>query len=220
MKSFKKIKETLEEKGVKYVIRPKEGYGLVEFWTDTAGQDIPTEFDFDGTPEGFVKEFVERAKSYDVDTEVELFAGMRGKEGVPDTIRELINDCQEAKDTLLDIAKALKKDGAEMITEFGAAFIQKPLDEGLKKGEVSDLFDMLKGISAIPFEVQSENAVAMGFVNRTDAELMDYDLKPLAAFVREIISDTKKENETGQYEFHYDGAGIIDVYIGYEEVSA
>ena len=218
--TFKKIKEILEEKGVRYEIRPKEGYGLVEFWTDTAGQDIPTEFDFDGTPEGFIKEFVERAQNYDVDEEVELYAGMRGKQGVPDTIRELLDDCQEAKDTLLDIAKALKKDSAKLITEFGAAFIQKPLDEGLKKGEVSDLFDMLKGISAIPIEVQAENSVAMGFVNRTDAELMNYDLEPLEAFVRGIISDIKKENETGQYEFHYDGVGIIDVYIGYEEVSA
>lgn len=213
--SFKEIKEILEKKGVKYEIRPKEGYGLVEFRTDTADQDIPTEFDFDGTPEGFVKEFAERAENYDVDTEVEFYSGMRGKQGVPESIRELINDCQEAKDTLLDIAKALKKDDAELVTEFGAAFIQKPLDEGLTKSEVSDLFDMLKGVSAIPFEVQSENAVAMGFINRTDAELMDYDIKPLEAFVREIISDTVNENETGQYEFHYDGAGIIDVYIGY-----
>ena len=106
--TFNEIKEILEEKGVKYEIRPKEGYGLVEFWTDTAGQDIPTEFDFDGTPDGFVKEFVERAENYDVDEEVELFVGMRGKQGVPDTIRELIDDCQEAKNTLLDIAKALK----------------------------------------------------------------------------------------------------------------
>jgi len=115
MKSFKKIKEILEKKGIKYEIRPKEGYGLVEFWTDTAGQDIPTEFDFDGTPEGFVKEFVERAENYDVDEEVELFASMRGKRGVPDTIRELIDDCQEAKDTLLDIAKALKDGNAKSI---------------------------------------------------------------------------------------------------------
>ena len=102
------------------------------------------------------------------------------------------------------------------VMEFGAAFIQKPLDEGLTKSEVSDLFDMLKGVSAIPFEVQSENAVAMGFVNRTDAELMEYDMRPLEAFVREILSDTAKENETGRYEFPYDGVGIIDVYIGYQ----
>ncbi len=116
---FKKIEEILEEKGVKYEIRPEEGYGLVEFWTDTAGQDIPTEFNFDGTPEGFIKEFVESAESYDVDNEVELFANMRGKQGVPDTIRELLDDCQEAKDTLLDIAKALKEGSADEHTIIG-----------------------------------------------------------------------------------------------------
>lgn len=113
--TFKKIEEILEEKGVKYEIRPKEGYGLVEFWTDTAGHDIITEFDFNGTPKGFVKEFVERAENYDVDEEVELFVGMRGKRGIPDTVRELLDDCQEAKDTLLDIAKALKDGNAKSI---------------------------------------------------------------------------------------------------------
>ena len=103
--------------------------------------------------------------------------------------------------------------------EFGAAFIQKPLDEGLTKSETMDLFDMLKGVQVIPLEVQSENATAMGFVNLTDAELMDYDLKPLEAFVREIISDVDKETNDGHYKFHSDGSGIIDVYIGYGEAA-
>lgn len=83
-------------------------YGLVEFWTNTAGQDIPTEFKFDGTAEDFVKQFCEAAENYDVDEEVELFVDMRGKNGVPNTVRELLDDCQEAKDTLMKVAKALK----------------------------------------------------------------------------------------------------------------
>lgn len=82
-------------------------YGIIEFWTDTAGQDIPTEFTFDGTAEDFVKEFTEAAKRYDVDEEVELYAGMRGKQGVPNTIRELMDDCREAKDTLMKLAEKL-----------------------------------------------------------------------------------------------------------------
>ncbi len=190
--TFEEIREILEEKSDKYEVLPQEGYGLVEFRTDYFDRNILTEFDFDGTPEGFVKEFVKAAQNYDIDT-------------------------QEARDIFLDIAKALKRGvtGSPLLTEFGAAFIQKPLDEGLTKSEVLDLFDMLKGVSAIPFEVQSEDAVAMGFVNRTDAEMMDYDLKPLEVFVREIISDTANENETGQYEFHYDGSNVVDVYIGY-----
>ena len=71
--TFKEIEEILDEQGVQHIIRPKDKYGLVEFWTNTAGQDIPTEFDFDGTPEDFIRSFVERAENYDVDDEVELF---------------------------------------------------------------------------------------------------------------------------------------------------
>lgn len=83
-------------------------YGLVEFWTDTAGQDIPVEIDFDGTAEDFVKEFVEYAENYDVDEEVEIYANGRGKRGIPDTIREILDDCQEAKNTLMEIADRLQ----------------------------------------------------------------------------------------------------------------
>lgn len=80
----------------------------VEFWTDTAGQDIC----FDSTtsdPEEFIKEFIEYADSYDVDEEVDLYIDMRGKNGVPATVRELLDDCQEAKDTLMKIANKLKE---------------------------------------------------------------------------------------------------------------
>ena len=106
--TFKEIEKILEEKGVKYEIKPKEKYGLVEFWTDTAGQDIPVDFNFDGTPRDFIEQFADSADRYDVDDEVEVYINMRGQNGVPATVRELLDDCQEAKDTLMDIAAALK----------------------------------------------------------------------------------------------------------------
>mgnify|MGYP002525633428 CR=1 FL=1 len=101
-----RITAVLEDMDVRYKINSNSA--LVEFWTDTAGQDIPTEFDFDGTPQDFVKQFTQAAESYDVDEEVELFANMRGRHGVPDTIRELLDDCEEAKQTLTEIAEALQ----------------------------------------------------------------------------------------------------------------
>ena len=104
---LEKIEEVLEEMGIKYSIKEKEA--LVEFWTDTAGQDIPTEFEFDGTAEDFVKQFTELAEGYDVDENVEMWVSMRGKDSVPDTVRELMDDCQEAKDTLMEIAKKLQR---------------------------------------------------------------------------------------------------------------
>lgn len=106
--TFKEIEKVLEEKGVKYEIKPEEKRGSVEFWTDTAGQDIPVELDFDGTPENFIEQFADSADNYDVDDEVEMYVNMRGQNGIPATVRELLDDCQEAKDTLMDIAAALK----------------------------------------------------------------------------------------------------------------
>lgn len=74
---MKRIEKCLDDLGIKYEIKDNEA--LVEFWTDTADQDIPTEFDFDGTPENFVARFTECAENYDVDDEVELYVNMRGK---------------------------------------------------------------------------------------------------------------------------------------------
>ena len=49
----------------------------------------------------------EYADNYDVDNEVELYFPMRGQRGVPDSVREILDDCQEAKDTLMAIAEDL-----------------------------------------------------------------------------------------------------------------
>ena len=106
--TFEEIRVRVEGEDAKCVIKPEEKYGLVEFWTETAGQDIITEFEFDGTPEGFVREFCDYAETYDVDEQVGLFVGDRGKRGIPDSISLIIEDCQEAKGRLIAISKQLK----------------------------------------------------------------------------------------------------------------
>ncbi len=103
----KEIENVLNELGVQYKIEDTEA--LIEFWTDTAGQNIPVEFNYDGSGKNFIEEFTSFAENYDVDEEVEIFIEMRGKRGVPDTVRELLDDCQEAKDTLMQIATRLKE---------------------------------------------------------------------------------------------------------------
>ena len=111
LEKWEQIYDVLDDMNVKYDTNycDSETEALIEFWTDTARQDIPTEFDYDGTPEDFVKQFTESAENYDVDEEVELYVGMRGKNGVPNTVRELLDDCQEAKDTLMEIARRLQE---------------------------------------------------------------------------------------------------------------
>lgn len=103
---MERICNLLDELGIKNEI--EENFALIEFWTDTSGQDIPVEIDFDGTVDDLVNKFSMYAENYNVDEEVEIYAPMRGTNGVPTSIRELLNDCQEAKDTLMDIAKKME----------------------------------------------------------------------------------------------------------------
>ena len=103
---MERICNLLNEMGIKNEIN--ENFALIEFWTDTAGQDIPVEIDFDGTVSDLVNKFSNYAENYNVDDEVELYANMRGTKGIPATIRELLDDCQEAKDTLMDIARKMQ----------------------------------------------------------------------------------------------------------------
>lgn len=86
-----------------------DNFACFEFWTDTAGQDVVVEFDYDGTGEDFINKFVEYAENYDVDSEVELYASMRGQHGVPSSIRTIVEDCEEAKATLMEIAECLSR---------------------------------------------------------------------------------------------------------------
>lgn len=93
--------------GGRFTISTSDGkcHSLVEFWTDTAGQDIPVEIDFDGTKEDFCEKFTEYAENYSVDDEVEIYVGMRGKDGVPNTVKDLLDDCKEAKETLMQLSR-------------------------------------------------------------------------------------------------------------------
>jgi len=100
------IKECLEET---CRVNIEEKSALIEFWTDKAGQDIPVEIEYDGTDVDFVEKFNDFAENYDVDEEVELYVNMRSKDGVPSTVREILEDCEEAKETLMKLAKGLKE---------------------------------------------------------------------------------------------------------------
>lgn len=101
------LKKVLDELDVKYDLR--EGYFLLEFWTDTAGQDIVYELDSDNVEE-IISDFTEYAEErYDVDEEVSVYGGSRGEGGVPDDYETLVADIKEAKETLLEIADRLKE---------------------------------------------------------------------------------------------------------------
>ena len=87
---------------------------------------------------------------------------------------------------------------------YDVALIEKPLDDGLTKENVMDLFDMLNGYEALPIEVQGACSAAMGFITVPAAEQLDYYLdsdSAIASYLSLILNDMNKESENGFYEF-------------------
>lgn len=87
---------------------------------------------------------------------------------------------------------------------YSVALKEKPHDDGLTRKEIVELFDQLNGARAIPIEVQGFFSAAMGFVNLTDAELIDYAYlqgSDLYRFIEGILNDQESETETGEYVF-------------------
>lgn len=105
-----KIEEILVDEGVRYDFGDMSGNrdALIDFYTDFCGQEIPTEFKYDGTPEDFINKFCECAENYNVDEEVEVWIDHRGKGGCPSAVCDLLTDCEEAKSTLMRIARRFK----------------------------------------------------------------------------------------------------------------
>ena len=99
------LEKVLDELDVKYDL--KEGHFFIEFWTDTAGQDVYYELDSDNVEE-IINGFTEYAENYDVGEEVSIYIGSRGK-GIPADYETLVADMKEAKETLLEIADRLKE---------------------------------------------------------------------------------------------------------------
>lgn len=91
-----------------------------------------------------------------------------------------------------------------------AAFVQKPLDEGITVAEITELVGKLECEQVIPIEVQANSSCAIGFISLDAAEELDYDYDNLIRNVSEVIEDMDNETEYGNYDF--DG---FPVYIGY-----
>lgn len=92
------ITERYDEKG-KYDVE-LETYSL-------AGEDVIVQLIYDGTEKSFISAFVDYANSFDAEEHAEMWIGSRGKNGVPKSVKDLLEDAEWIKDTLMDIAKKL-----------------------------------------------------------------------------------------------------------------
>lgn len=84
--------------------------------------------------------------------------------------------------------------------EYNIVLIEKPLDAGITMDEIVQMYKLLSGIEAIPIEIQGEHSAAMGFINLTDAEYMDYDYTSLFELIEGVLDDIENESQSHTYE--------------------
>lgn len=104
-----RIIEVLEENDWKvYDVTEQDGKYYVEIENySPADENIVETVWFDGTNEGFIEGMKELAESFDIDDHVEMWVDERGKDGVPGTVRELLDDAEAIKDMLNKTYNAL-----------------------------------------------------------------------------------------------------------------
>ena len=78
----------------------------IEFWS-AAGEDMVAVIWYDGTSKDFVEEFCNYASDFDADEHAEGLISMRGKNGIPNSVRELIDDADAIAKFLDKVAREL-----------------------------------------------------------------------------------------------------------------
>lgn len=83
-----------------------EYYAELECFTPL-GEDWLLTIWFDGTDSGFIESISESYDNFDVDEEASFLIENRGKNGVPSSVKALLEDAEWKKKTLEDLANDL-----------------------------------------------------------------------------------------------------------------
>ena len=123
-----------------------EYYREIEFYSPE-GENVLETIWYDGTDDGFIEAFRQLANDFDADEHAEMWINNRNVEGVPDSVRALIDDAENIKDTLLEVAEKLEGKEKELHNYKVTITI-----EGVEEEETMDFY-----IEAESFEEAVEN---------------------------------------------------------------
>lgn len=119
MELSKRIEEVLEKFDFSLCGEISERYnekGKYDIELETyspEGEDVIVSLIYDGTEEGFVAAFVDYANWFDAEEHAEMWIEGRGKNGVPESIKDLLEDAEWQKNMFLEVAEALNNLGEE-----------------------------------------------------------------------------------------------------------
>lgn len=84
-----------------------DDYGFETY--SPAGEDFIFYIPVSDDPSHIFASIRNYADDFDVDEHVELWIGSRGQNGVPSSVRELVEDAEEIKSMLDDLAEAMRE---------------------------------------------------------------------------------------------------------------
>lgn len=105
------ILEIIEKRGFiynEYQEKDEDVYIELNQYTP-AGEDWQRTIWFDGTDEDFINSMRKFVYEFDVDEEVEIWIGSRGKNGVPSSIKVLVEDAEWKYKQLENLLEALER---------------------------------------------------------------------------------------------------------------
>ena len=84
-----------------------DGYDVELETYSPEGEDVIIPLIYDGTEEDFIRQFERYADGFDAEEHAEMWIEGRGKNGVPESIKNLLEDAEWQKEMLLEVAKDL-----------------------------------------------------------------------------------------------------------------
>ena len=95
-----------------------DGYDVELETYSPEGEDVIVSLTYDGTEEDFIRQFRSYTEGFDAEEHAEMWIESRGKNGVPDSIKDLLEDAEWIKNTLEEVADDLENiDNEEEDTE-------------------------------------------------------------------------------------------------------
>ena len=186
MELSKKIIEVLEAHDISLCGEISErtynndGYDVELETYSPEGEDVIISFIYDGTEEDFIKQFESYAEDFDAEEHAETYINMRGKNGVPESIKNLLEDAEWQKEMLLEVAKDLNGLDDEETETNGymnrEQFYQYILDNFSISGEAGRLINNILHFVEENYTDENEQYKALcdlldGTIGLSDAEI-------------------------------------------------
>lgn len=185
MELSKKIEEVLEKFDFSLCREITERYGEkgkydIELETySPEGEDVIVSLIYDGSEEGFIAAFVDYANWFDAEEHAEMWIESRGKNGVPESIKDLLKDAEWQKNTFLEVAEALNSiddESEELESMNREQFYNYIVENFTISGEAGRLIDNILQFveSHYPEENEQYNALCSlldGTIGLTDNEI-------------------------------------------------